>query len=95
MADLTAPGTVRHLCPLGCGWHFDEPPPTLAGTAGISPDPTAPNAMEALRSIGEQAARRSADITEVAIREHVAVHGIHTVEELRAAIPTAPATEED
>jgi hypothetical protein len=95
MADSTAPGTARHLCPLGCGWHYDEPPPILAGTAGISPDPTATDAVEALRSIGEQAARQSAGITEAAVREHVAVHGIHTAEELRAAMATAPAVEED
>jgi hypothetical protein len=95
MPEPAAPGTLRHLCPLGCGWHHDEPPPTLADTAGIHPDPAAADAMEALRSIGEQAACWSAGITEAAIREHVAVHGISTVEELRAAIDAAPAAEED
>lgn len=95
MPNPAAPNTLRHLCPLGCGWHYDQSPPTPADTAGISPDPTATDAMEALRSIGEQAARRSVGITEAAVREHVATHGISTVEELRAAIDAAPAAEED
>jgi hypothetical protein len=86
MAETVAPGTARHLCPLECGWHYDEPPPTLADTAGIAPDPAALDAGAAMRSILERAALRSADVVESAVREHVATHGIHTVAELRAAV---------
>lgn len=89
MTETVAPGTTRYYCPLNCGWHHDEPPPGLDDLAGISPAADATTLQNAARSIVEQAALQRAETTEVAVRGHVATHGIYTVEELRAAISAA------
>lgn len=95
MTETIVPGTNRHLCPLECGWQYDEPPFTLADTAGIAPDPSAADIRAAMDSVVARAAIRRAAVVENAFREHVATaHGIRTVEELRAAIPAPTAPEE-
>lgn len=69
-----APGTTRYLCPLGCGWHHDVPPPGLADLAGITPEPPARDLSEAISSIATQAGLRQARWTEQAVRDHLAAH---------------------
>lgn len=87
MNEMTAvSGTTRYYCPLSCGWYHDVPPPGLSELAGIGPAADVTTLQEAVASIAEEATLRQADATEAAVREHVATHGIHTVEELRAAI---------
>jgi hypothetical protein len=90
MPETITPGTTRYYCPLNCGWHHDVPPPGPDDVAGISPSADAATWQEAVASIVGQAALRQAESTEAAVREHAGTHGIHTVEELRAAIPDVP-----
>lgn len=81
-----ANGTTRHLCPLACGWHHDEPAPGLDDFAGIAPDPAATTLAEMSNSIVEQATLRRARATEAVLRAHFATHGIHTADQLRALL---------
>lgn len=75
MADTTpAPGTTRYLCPLECGWHYDEPPPNMNDFAGITPEPGVDGPDEATHSVARQAYERKARWTEEALRDHLATH---------------------
>lgn len=94
MTNAVISGTTRYLCPLECGWHHDEPPFEPSDAVGIVPDPAATDLQGAISSIAEQVGYRRAETVESAVREHVATHGITTVEELRAAIAAIqPASE--
>jgi len=76
------PGTVRYFCPLECGWHYDQPPPSLADMAGIVPASSA-YLPEFISWMARQAMRRCAELVDQAAREHLATH---TTEEFAQAI---------
>jgi hypothetical protein len=68
------PGTIRYLCPLECGWHHDEAPPSLADIDGVAPDPQARIFRDIFSSIVTKASMRRAERTETALREHLDTH---------------------
>ena len=68
------PGTTRYLCPLECGWHHDDPPPSPEDVRGVAPDPDVRNFQEAVSSIAGKAAMRRLEQTEAALKEHLATH---------------------
>jgi hypothetical protein len=85
-------GTTRYLCPLECGWHHDVPPPTVdrvvrlgstADLAGLPPG-------EAVSAMATQAYLAEAELTETALREHLATHTteqfVRTIQKLRAEV---------
>jgi len=77
VSDATpAPGTTRYSCPLDCDWHYDVPPPGAARVAelGVVADPEARDIHEAITSVAHQAATREAELTEQAVRDHLAAH---------------------
>ena len=86
-------GTTRYLCPLECGWHHDEPPPSMSDAAGITPDPAAGDLSEAIASIAGQAVRGRADETEEALSVHLGTHTteqfVRTIQQLRAELEQA------
>lgn len=73
---MTTPvsGTTRYLCPLECGWHHDEAPPSLADIEGVAPDPDARAFQDVFNSIVTNATLRRAARTETALREHLETH---------------------
>lgn len=85
-------GTTRYLCPLECGWHHDVPPPSVervvelapaAGLAGLPPG-------EAINAMAAGAYLREAELTETALREHLATHTteqfVRVIQGLRAEV---------
>ena len=69
-------GTTRYLCPLECGWHHDVPPSSVdrvvrlgstADLAGLPPG-------KAVSAMATQAYLAEAELTETALREHLATH---------------------
>lgn len=73
---IPAPGTTRYSCPLDCDWHFDVPPPSVERTAalGVVADPAARDVHEAITSIATRTVMREAELTEQAVRDHLATH---------------------
>lgn len=67
-------GTIRYLCPLECGWHHDEAPPSPADLDGVAPDPQARAFQDIVSSIATKATMRRAGRTETALREHLDTH---------------------
>jgi hypothetical protein len=90
MTETVPPGTTRYYCPLDCGWFHEVPPSGLADLAGIRPAADVVALQDVVDSTVQQAMLRRAEETESAIRQHVATHGIHTADELRAAIAARP-----
>jgi hypothetical protein len=87
-------GTTRYLCPLECGWHHDVPPPsaervvelgTMADLAGRTPS-------EVINAMATQACLREAELTETALREHLATHTteqfVRVIHDLRVEVAT-------
>lgn len=76
MSDSPAPGTTRYSCPLGCGWHYDVPPPGVdrALELGATADPAARDFQEAVSSLVRSAALAEAARTEAAVRDHLISH---------------------
>ncbi|MDH6448204.1 hypothetical protein M2155_000612 [Streptomyces sp. SAI-119] len=75
MIELTPPaGTTRYLCPLECGWHHDDPPPSPEDVRDVAPDPDVRNFQEAVSSIAGKAAMRRLEQTETALKQHLATH---------------------
>ena len=77
MSELApAPGTIRYLCPLECGWHHDVPPssPERVIELGIAADPAAGDIHEAISSLADRALDAEADLTETAIRGDLDTH---------------------
>lgn len=83
-------GTTRYLCPLGCGWHHDEAPPSVADIEDVTPDPQARAFQDIVSSIVTKAAMRRAERTETALREHLDTHTteqfVRTIQGLRAEV---------
>ena len=85
-------GTTRYLCPLECGWHHDVPPPSVdrATELGATADPAARDFQEAVSSVVRSASFAEAELTETALREHLATHTteqfVRTIQELRAEV---------
>lgn len=73
---MPEPGTTRYLCPLECGWHHDVPPAGLGRIAelGVTADPAAQDLGGAITSIAHRAGLREMELTEEALREHLATH---------------------
>ncbi|MEV5710136.1 hypothetical protein [Actinoallomurus sp. NPDC052274] len=59
-------GTIRYLCPIGCPWHYDEPPATRWVLRTLDPD--------AISDAITAAAQHRAAETEAALREHLTEH---------------------
>lgn len=80
-------GTTRYLCPLECGWHYDQPP---FPDAWIPPDPTTPIAPEAIHRMAQELLRENSERTEAALREHLATHTteqfVRVIHDLRAEV---------
>ncbi|GLP64295.1 hypothetical protein TUSST3_09150 [Streptomyces sp. TUS-ST3] len=75
MTDPTPPaGTTRYLCPLECGWHHDDPPPSTDDVLRVAPDPDVRSFQEAVSSIVSKAAIRRLEQTEAALKQHLATH---------------------
>jgi len=74
--ESPASGTTRYLCPLGCGWHHDVPPPTRDRIAelGATADPAARDIHEAISSVAHRAIFAEAQLAETALREHLDTH---------------------
>ncbi len=93
-------GTTRYLCPLECGWHHDVPPPRLdrAIAMGVKADPAARDFQEAVNSVVRSASFAEADLTETALREHLATHTteqfVRTIQVLRAEVAQLKSSEE-
>lgn len=90
-----APGTIRYLCPVECGWHHDRPP--LPDT-WIPVQIAAETAAEAVQLMSAEAVRQDFERVELALREHLATHTteefVRTIQELRGevgALKRAPA----
>ncbi len=85
-------GTTRYLCPLECGWHHDVPPPSLdrAVELGATCDPAAQDFQEAASSITHRALHAERQLTEEALREHLATHTteqlVRVIHDLRAEV---------
>ncbi len=85
-------GTTRYLCPLECGWHHDVPPPTAERVIQLAPQVVdvglAPH--EVINAMATGASLREAELTETALREHLATHTteqfVRTIQTLRAEI---------
>jgi hypothetical protein len=93
VTDATpAPGTTRYLCPLECGWHHDVPPPTVERIVelGATFDLVDRTPSEAISAMATQACLREAELTEAALREHLATHTteqfVRTIQGLRAKV---------
>ncbi len=84
------PGTTRYLCPLECGWHYDQPPPRFSDLDGIAADPSARDLNQAISSVTSQARLRQVERTEWALRTHLATHTteqfVRTIQTLRAEV---------
>lgn len=76
MSEIPAPGTTRYLCPLECGWHHDDPPPSAEDLAGIVPDPNFRHFSDLVGSIASKAAMRRLERTEAALRGHLEEHSV-------------------
>lgn len=82
-------GTTRYLCPLECSWHHDVPPPSIDRVAqlGSTADLAGLPPGEAVSAMATQAYLREADLTETALREHLATHTteqfVRTIQGLR------------
>lgn len=77
MADTTpVPGTTRYLCPLKCGWHYDEPPPTAERVVELADPPNMAglSISQALSVFTHSAFWREAQQREQELREHLATH---------------------
>lgn len=69
-------GTTRYLCPLECGWHHDVPPPTVDRVVelGGAVDLAVLSPSAAVNAMATQAYLRETELTETALREHLATH---------------------
>lgn len=94
-------GTTRYLCPLdGCGWHHDVPPVTTERLAelGAAVDPAALDSSDMIGSFARQTYLAEAELTETALREHLATHTteqfVRTIQGLRAEVAQLKGSEE-
>lgn len=85
-------GTTRYLCPLECGWHHDVPPPTVERVVELAPaaDLAGLTPGEAINAMATEAYLREAELTETALRGHLATHTteqfVRTIQTLRAEV---------
>lgn len=85
-------GTTRYLCPLECGWRYDVPPPTAERVVELAPAtvPAGLSPSEAINAMATGAYLREAELTETALREHLATHTteqfVRTIQTLRAEV---------
>lgn len=81
------PGTIRHLCPLECGWQYDRLPPI---GLRLPVDPATPISPEVIQRMAGEALRQDVEATEKALREHLDTHTteqfVRTIQGLRAEI---------
>jgi hypothetical protein len=95
---VPAPGTIRYLCPLECGWHHDVPPPGLDRIAalGVAADPAARDIHEAISSVAHRATFAEAQQTEAALREHLDTHTpeqfVRVIHDLRVEVAALKTT---
>lgn len=85
-------GTTRYLCPLECGWHHDVPPPTAERAVELAPavDVAGLSPSELISAMATGAYLREAELTETALREHLATHTtqqfVRVIHDLRAEV---------
>ena len=85
-------GTTRYLCPLECGWHHDVPPPSVERVVelGATADLAESTPSGAVNAMATQACLREAELTERALRDHLATHTteqfVRTIQGLRTEV---------
>jgi hypothetical protein len=103
-SETPVPGTTRYLCPLECGWHHDVPPPTAQRVVQLAPtaDLAGLTPSEAINAMATGAYLREAELTETALREHLATHTteqfVQIIHDLRvevAALRERPVSSEE
>jgi hypothetical protein len=70
---VTAAGTTRYLCPLDCGWHYDETPPDFSSPATLPPFVPQPQ-MEGIDAMVLGFAVGAVAVVEAVTRAHCGTH---------------------